>query len=192
MTEVVERVIESVPIYLLEADIDTDQIFPGRFLSTLTRKGLGEFAFRDRRDAGENLFEAPSGILVGGPNFGCGSSREHAVWALADLGIEAVLAPSFSDIFAGNAAKNGLAAIMVDLDFLEQCRSLAGEPVRIDLAAMEVVCGELRASIELDPFARELLLTRSDTLDFILERDAALADFERAFDQEFPAPREQG
>jgi 3-isopropylmalate/(R)-2-methylmalate dehydratase small subunit len=150
-------------------DVDTDQIIPARFLKGTTRAGLGPHAFNDwpERPTG-------GGVLVAGRNFGCGSSREHAVWALVEAGFRAVIAPSFADIFAANALKNGLVPVACDMA-LE-----AREEVTIDVAAGTIESGGRRATFPLDPFARYCLVNGVDELGFLLEQSDLIGRYERA------------
>jgi 3-isopropylmalate/(R)-2-methylmalate dehydratase small subunit len=151
------------------ANIDTDQIIPARFLKTTSREGLGKHLFADRPDfvRGDGAIE----ILVAGPNFGCGSSREHAVWALQDAGFRAVIAPSFADIFRQNALKNGLLPCAIDAEPTGQ--------VTIDLAAQTVRWAGEVASFAIDPFVKRRLLTGEDELDYLLAKTKEIEAHER-------------
>lgn len=174
-------------------NIDTDIIFPARFLLLLDREGLGAHAFEDRRldSAGnekpEFVLNQPAfrnaGILVGGPNFGCGSSREHAVWALHDRGIRCVIAPSFGEIFFNNCFRNGLLPIQLDDAAWQRVRARAasGAPVTIDLERQTVELGnEAPIAFEIAPERREALLNGQDDIAAILGRDgAAMQGFEQ-------------
>lgn len=173
-------------------DVDTDQIIPARFLSGLDRQGLGANLFhglRHRRDGSIDPFFAlnrpdaqGARILVAGRNFGCGSSREHAVWALHDWGFRAVIAPSFADIFRANALKNGLlpvALAQADWQAVHQAAE-ACQPVMIDLAAAVVrIAGREPMAFEVDPFSRRCLLGGVDEFGYLLGCLPAIADFER-------------
>lgn len=171
-------------------DIDTDQIIPARFLRTTERTGLGEHLFSDWRFGADgeprpefvlnqraNLGRQ---ILLAGRNFGCGSSREHAVWALEDSGFRAVIAQGYADIFRKNALRNGLLTISVDEKTHEACLRAANEGVRfrVDLEAAEVTAGPLRFAFDIDPFARVCMLGGVDELEFILGHEEAIAAFE--------------
>mgnify|MGYP003484186882 FL=1 len=119
-------------------NVDTDIIIPAEWLKTISRTGLGKGAFQSLRAVEGNVFDDPeftgSPILIAGDNFGCGSSREHAAWAMADLGISAVIAPSFSDIFSGNAFKNGLLAIVLPQAAIDRLMEVAKtDPIHLDL-----------------------------------------------------------
>jgi 3-isopropylmalate/(R)-2-methylmalate dehydratase small subunit len=171
-------------------DIDTDQLCPARFLTATTREGLGRSLFADWRygPAGELRDEfalnrpeaAGAGVLVAGHNFGCGSSREHAVWALLDAGFRAVVCTGFADIFRNNALKNGLLPVQVDAATHSRLVAQGGQEVEVDLEA-----GSLRmpngstASFSIDPFARYCLMAGMDELDFLLSAEEAIAAFER-------------
>jgi 3-isopropylmalate/(R)-2-methylmalate dehydratase small subunit len=166
-------------------DIDTDQIIPARFLKTTDKKGLGESLFADWRDRpGFPLLQpdaAGARVLVAGANFGCGSSREHAPWALTSFGFRAIVATSFADIFRGNALKNGLLPVVVDPTFharlVEARRAEPASRIAIDLRAQTVgLVGGARAIFDIDPFAKECLVHGVDELGYLLAR---LPDIER-------------
>jgi 3-isopropylmalate/(R)-2-methylmalate dehydratase small subunit len=174
------------PVVVLDrADIDTDQIIPKQFLKRIERSGYGEFLFFDwMKDPGFELRQpgaAGAEILLTGRNFGCGSSREHAAWALEDAGFRVVLAPSFGDIFHQNALKSGLAVIELDDDTLATIRSALdsdGE-LGVDLERLEISHSSgLRVAFAFDPFAREMLLDGLDEIALTLRRDAAITHYE--------------
>ncbi|MFT4054983.1 MAG: 3-isopropylmalate dehydratase small subunit [Novosphingobium sp.] len=152
----------TAPAFVLdEDDVDTDIIFPARFLLHTERKGLGRFAFHDR----PALLEAYAAvgkppILLAGANFGCGSSREHAVWSLDGMGLTAVFAPSFGEIFRGNCANNGMVAGMMAPEALATLQSLAnaGNDLSIDLAAQTVTCAGQDFAFTVPDSDREMLL----------------------------------
>jgi 3-isopropylmalate/(R)-2-methylmalate dehydratase small subunit len=170
-------------------NVDTDQIIPARFLTTTTRAGLGRALFADwRYDAsgaprGGFVLDTPeaqgASILVAGRNFGCGSSREHAVWALMDHGFRVVIAPAFADIFRRNALKNGLVPVVVPQEVHARLVAAPGASVTVDV---EVSLLELpdRTSVPfpLEPFARFCLSTGQDELQFLLSQEAAIAAYE--------------
>jgi 3-isopropylmalate/(R)-2-methylmalate dehydratase small subunit len=183
----------STAVLLPLADIDTDQIIPARFLKVTTRDGLGAHLFSDwRRDASgapraEFALERPEAagarILIAGPNFGCGSSREHAAWALVDRGLCAVVAPSFADIFRANALKNGLVPVQLGRD--DHARLLAAReqnpalPVTVDLERQVVEWpGEPPAAFAIEPFARRCLLEGIDEVDYLLSLEPEIAAHE--------------
>lgn len=166
-------------------NIDTDMILPGRYLKTITKNGLGTAAFEPLRSVPGNIFEQPqflgAKIVIAGENFGCGSSREHAVWALEDFGIEAVIAPSFSDIFAGNAFKNGMLAIELPEPVVDRLLAVAqDEPLAIDLER-QTVSTPLGYSFTFDinPFRKYCMLNGLDEIGLTLTSNATIADFEQ-------------
>jgi 3-isopropylmalate/(R)-2-methylmalate dehydratase small subunit len=163
------------------ADVDTDQIIPKQFLKRIERTGYGEFLFHDwRRDPEFELNRpeyAGATILVTGRNFGCGSSREHAAWALQDYGFEVVVAPSFGDIFAANAAQIGLVTITLSE---QEVRRLGGATeLTVDLEALTITMpGAEPAAFEFDPFRRHKLLNGLDDIGLTLQHEAEIAAFE--------------
>ena len=165
-------------------NVDTDVIIPAHWLKTVTREGLGKGAFETIRQTPGNPFDvedfAGAPILIAGDNFGCGSSREHAAWALLDMGIRAVIAPSFSDIFSGNAFKNGILAVELPQDAVDRLLGVAAtDPITIDLEAQTVTTPfQDRFVFDIDPFRKHCLLEGLDEVGLTLERDAAIADYE--------------
>ena len=186
MNEPVRR-LESMAVVLMKENIDTDQICPARFLTTTNRDGFREALFADwRRDgSGRVRAEFPlndpanagRSILIAGRNFGCGSSREHAVWALRDAGFRAIVAPSFADIFRRNALKNGVVPVAVDPAIVD---ALAGgsAPVVVDVATGVVSAAGVRSGFVLESFARLCLLEGLDELSFLLAQNDGIAEFE--------------
>ena len=177
------RHIQGKAIPFGRANVDTDLIIPAAHLKTVSRIGLGRHAFAPLRRSPGSLFDDPAWIgapiLIAGDNFGCGSSREHAVWALADMGIEAVIAPSFSDIFSSNAFKNGLLCVTIDQASVDALLDLAHRhALRIDLDAMTVSAGNESWSFDLDPFRRQCLREGLDEIGLTLAHDAAIAAYE--------------
>ncbi len=170
-------VIEGRVSVLDRADVDTDQIIPKQFLKRIERTGFGEFLFYDWIRDGEIELE-PNPILVAGRNFGCGSSREHAVWALRQFGFEAVVAPSFSDIFYGNCTKNGLLPVIVDA---ERCRALAaaGE-ARIDVDDQTVTFADGIFRFDIDEEVKRRVLGGLDDIAVTLRDVEAIDAFERS------------
>jgi 3-isopropylmalate/(R)-2-methylmalate dehydratase small subunit len=173
------RLIRSRTVVLPAADIDTDQIFPARFLTTTRGGGFADMLFADWRfDAagrprpGFALNRPESAgcpVLVAGPNFGCGSSREHAAWALRDYGFRAVISTSIADIFFSNALKNGLVPVRVDAGTHAWLVAHPGAEVEVDVAAGEVrLPGGRAAPFQIDPFARHCLLNGVDELGYLL------------------------
>ncbi|WP_394998898.1 3-isopropylmalate dehydratase small subunit [Sphingomonas sp.] len=164
-------------------NIDTDVIIAADHLKTISREGLGKFAFMPIRAEPGNIFDDPefaaAPILIAGANFGCGSSREHAAWALGDLGIKAVIAASFSDIFSSNAYKNGLVAVALPTADVARLMQLAEHsPVTVDLADMTVSAGNEQFAFTLDPFRRESLMGGLDEIALTLKSEPAIAAYE--------------
>ncbi len=182
------REIRSRTVILPAENVDTDQIIPARFLMTTSQEGLGDGLFADwrydaqgrpRPDFALNRDSATGArVLVTGRNFGCGSSREHAVWALQGGGFQAVVSTDFADIFRGNALKNGLVPVVVDGATHARLVESPGTEVTIDLDARTIAFGSRRTSFPLEPFARYCLLNGLDELAFLLERQKAIASFE--------------
>jgi 3-isopropylmalate/(R)-2-methylmalate dehydratase small subunit len=177
-------------VVLPGANIDTDQIIPARFLTTTTRSGLGRHLFADwrygpdgtpRADFALNRAEAHGcRILVAGRNFGCGSSREHAPWALADYGFRAVISTELADIFRSNCLKNGLLPVVVDEPTSAWLISHPGAEVTLDLTAGTLTLPTGRAvPFPLEAFARHCLLQGVDELTFLLERRDQIEAYER-------------
>ena len=164
------------------ANIDTDMITAADHLKTTVRTGLGAHAFAGLRGQGSALDDpayAHAPIIIAGANFGCGSSREHAVWAMMDRGILAVIAPSYSDIFSGNAFKNGLVAVELPQSAIDQLMVGATDSeITIDLAAMTVTRGNLSFDFTLDPFRRQCLIEGLDEIAITLRDDAAITAYE--------------
>jgi 3-isopropylmalate/(R)-2-methylmalate dehydratase small subunit len=172
------------PVSVLDrADIDTDQIIPKQFLKRIERTGFGEFLFYDwAKDPDWDLPANP--ILATGPNFGCGSSREHAPWALQDYGFQAVVAESFADIFFSNCTKIGLLPVRLDAEGVKAVMD-AGE-AEIDLEAREVRVNGSAFAFELDDDTRHRLLNGLDDIALTLQQEDAIAAYER--DRERPGP----
>lgn len=181
--------IHSRTAVLADENIDTDRIIPARFLTTTERTGLGKHCFEDwryRQDGSDNpdfplnqLAAHGCRILVAGRNFGCGSSREHAPWALLDYGIQAVLCSEIADIFRGNALKNGLLAIVLDATEHSWLLKNPGVELSIDVReqAIELPDGG-RIHFQLEPFARHCLLNGVDQLGFLLQQADAITHYE--------------
>jgi 3-isopropylmalate/(R)-2-methylmalate dehydratase small subunit len=165
-------------------NIDTDVIIPASHLKTITRAGLGRHAFETIRADPGNVFDDPrfagASILIAGDNFGCGSSREHAAWALDDLGIRAVIAPSFADIFASNAFKNGIVTAALPQAAIDRLMEIAAEqPITVDLESMTVTTPfQDRFAFTLDPFRRRCLMEGLDEIALTLASDAAITAYE--------------
>ncbi len=187
---------EGVAVPLDSANIDTDQIIPKQFLLAVSRKGFGVHLFHDWRylddaetkpnpdfNLNKEAFKGAT-ILVARDNFGCGSSREHAPWALMDYGIRAVISSSFAVIFNNNALGNGLLTVKltekeVDEIFSELERN-PGEKIKIDLEKLTVDCGPLHFAFELDPFRRHCLLNGLDAIALTLEHEDEIAAYEKS------------
>jgi 3-isopropylmalate/(R)-2-methylmalate dehydratase small subunit len=188
---------------LPRSDIDTDQIIPARFLKVTEKSGLGRHLFADWRYRADGA-EEPSfalarpeargaQVLLAGDNFGCGSSREHAPWALCDWGFRAVIAPSFADIFRGNALKNGLLPVAVTAavcaEILARVTADAAAQVTIDLDSQVVVLPDGRAvGFPIDPFARRCLLDGTDELGYLLGYADAILAYEARTENRPPPP----
>jgi 3-isopropylmalate/(R)-2-methylmalate dehydratase small subunit len=167
------------------SNVDTDLIIPAVHLKTIRRSGLGRHAFEALRGMPGSVFDEPqfrgAPILIALENFGCGSSREHAAWALTDLGVRAVIAPSFSDIFAGNAFKNGIAAIELDRAAVETLLEDARDhTICVDLERLTVTSAAgHRFTFAMDPFRRECLLAGLDQIALTLAHEPAIRAYEQ-------------
>lgn len=173
-----------------QRNVDTDVIIPARHLKAITRSGLGRWAFETVRynaDGSENpdaIFNqdryrgAP--ILIAGDNFGCGSSREHAAWALADMGVKAIIAPSYSDIFSGNAFKNGILAVVLPQDAIDRLLDVAKEAeITVDLENQVVTTPfQDRFAFEIDPFRKHCLMHGLDEIGITLQLEDRIAAYE--------------
>ena len=173
-------------------NVDTDVIIPARFLKTITRTGLGKSAFFAIRENPDNVFDSArnSGapILIAGDNFGCGSSREHAPWALADMGIRVVIAPSFADIFSGNAFKNGMLLVVLPQDQIDRLMDIADtDPVTVDLENQVVTTPyQDRFAFPIDPFRKHCLVNGLDEIGLTVAMDADIATHEARLAAERP------
>jgi len=181
--------IRSRTVVLPTRDIDTDQIISARFLTTTSRDGLGNNVFYDLRynaDGSEKadfVLNKPESkgcrILIGGNNFGCGSSREHAPWALLDYGFEAIISTEIADIFRNNALKNGLLAIVVDVDTHQWLLDNPGADVAIDVAAATITLPDGKiVEFAIDGFAQHCLLEGIDQLGFLQQQVSKIESFE--------------
>ena len=162
------------------ADVDTDQIVPKQFLKRVERTGFGEFVFYDwKNDPDWDL--PPNPILATGRNFGCGSSREHAPWALTDYGIKAVISTEFADIFRTNCLKNGLLPVLVDEQTHEWLLANPGVEVSIDVESTTLTLPDgTQVKFPLEGFARYCLLNGVDELGFLLSKNAAITAYEQS------------
>jgi 3-isopropylmalate/(R)-2-methylmalate dehydratase small subunit len=181
-----------VLVPLDKVNVDTDQIIPKQFLKRIERTGFGEFLFYDWRFSGDKkngdfVLDAPryarASILVAGKNFGCGSSREHAVWALADFGFRVIIASSFADIFANNSLKNGLLTVRLSeeqaAEIMRFSKEIESYQLTVDLEALRVEDGQgFAATFAMDEFSRRCLLNGLDDIGLTLEHEAQIAAYE--------------
>ena len=186
-----EKIIEfsSKTVVLSVNDIDTDQIIPARFLTVTTKDGLGDGLFADWRfdEDGNKVGQFPlnqdkydgCSILISGSNFGCGSSREHAPWALVDYGFKAIVSTSFADIFRNNALKNGLLPLTVSEEFHAMLTENEGIEVTVSLEKMMIHASNgMREAFNLEPFSRYCLMNGIDQLGFIMNHEEQINAFE--------------
>ncbi len=181
--------IRSRTVVLPAEDVDTDQIIPARFLTTTVRDGLGAHAFADWRfDADGNprtefVLNSPEAdgceVLVAGHNFGCGSSREHAPWALLDYGFRAVISTEIADIFRSNALKNGLVPVIVDAEIHRELAANPGAEVTVDVASSTLTLPDGRTTqFPIDAFARHCLVEGIDAMGYLTSLERAISDYE--------------
>jgi|TARA_B100000029_G_scaffold428813_1_gene438923 3-isopropylmalate/(R)-2-methylmalate dehydratase small subunit len=190
--------IKSIPAYLPLMNIDTDKIIPKQFLKTIKRSGLGKSLFYEMRyDVKGNPIKGfvldndpykNSKILIAGKNFGCGSSREHAPWALLDFGIEVILSESFADIFYNNCFKNGILPIKADENTIKELAEYSGrkENIEIKLEEQEVIYGNKSYKFDLDSFKKKCLLEGLDDIALSLEKIKNIENFEKNMDKAKP------
>ncbi len=181
-------------------NVDTDMIIPKQFLRTIKRTGLGQHLFSemryeaDGREKPDFVLNKPAyrhaQILLADENFGCGSSREHAPWALNDFGIRCVIAPSFADIFHGNCFKNGMCPIVLPADQVKALMVRANEypdqPITVDLEKLEVRAGNLVYAFSIDPFRRDCLLNGLDDIGLTLKHETDISTYENKLKTERP------
>jgi 3-isopropylmalate/(R)-2-methylmalate dehydratase small subunit len=173
-------------------NVDTDVIVPSKWLKTISRDGLAKGAFEAVKLEPGNVFLDPeyagAPILIAGDNFGCGSSREHAAWALLDMGVTCVIAPSFSDIFSSNAFKNGILGVVLPQDAVDRLMEVAKtDPIDIDLETQTVTTPfQDRFSFEIDPFRKHCLLNGLDEVGLTMAQDAAISAHERRMKGDLP------
>lgn len=187
------EVLKSTIVPLPVQDVDTDQIIPARFLKATSREGFGENLFRDWRFDQEgnpktdfvlNSDEFSGSVLLAGENFGCGSSREHAAWALVDYGFKAVISSFFADIFKGNSLNNGLLPVQVSPGFLaqlfEKVQSDSNTEIVVDLPnqTVSLTSTDLSESFDINPYKKMCLLNGYDDIDFLLSKKAEIETFE--------------
>ena len=179
---------------LRHSNVDTDQIIPSEYLKRVTRTGFADGLFSAWRQAPGFVLDDPAyagaTVLIAGPDFGTGSSREHAVWALQEHGFRAVISPRFADIFRGNALKNGLLPVVLSADEVEALMSAVEADSRlevtVDLAAREVRAGDLRAAFDLDEHTRWRLMEGLDDIALTLRSDDEISVFESRRPQWLP------
>ena len=183
--------LKSIPSYLSLQNIDTDMIIPKQFLKTIKRTGLGKSLFYEMRydENGKRndnfiLNREPydkSKILLAGKNFGCGSSREHAPWALSDFGIKCVISSSFADIFYNNCFKNGILPIKIDDKIVIELAEYSNrkEEIEISLEQQEIKYGNKVANFELDPFKKKCLMEGLDDIALSMEKISSIDDYEK-------------
>lgn len=166
-------------------NVDTDVIIPAEYLKTISREGLGEGAFKVVRAEEGNVFDDPeyagASILIAGDNFGCGSSREHAAWALNDMGVQVVIAPSFSDIFSSNAFKNGILAVELPQEEIDRLMEVAAtDPITVDLENQVVTTPyQDRFEFPVDAFRKSCLTAGLDEIGLTLASGDAIAAYEQ-------------
>ena len=183
--------VKSIPAYLPIVNIDTDMLIPKQFLKTIKRTGLGKNLFHEMRYDEKGieidqfiLNKAPynkSKILIAGKNFGCGSSREHAPWALLDFGITCVISSSYADIFYNNCFKNGILPIVIDEEQIKQISEYSSrkEEIEVDLVNEKIKFGNNEISFEIDPFKKKCLLEGLDDIALSLEKTDKIISFEK-------------
>jgi len=188
----------SIPAYLPIMNIDTDKIIPKQFLKTIRRSGLGKSLFYEMRfDENGNPIKGfildsdpykSSKILVSGKNFGCGSSREHAPWALLDFGIKVIISESFADIFYNNCFKNGILPIVVEETIIKELAeySKRKDNIQIKLEEQKIIYGNKNYNFKLDPFKKKCLLEGLDDIALSLERLENIKSFEKKMNQSKP------
>ena len=180
--------INSIITPLDKANVDTDQIIPKQFLKLITKSGFGKFLFYDWRfnhDGQEKddfiLNDSQyktSQILVTNENFGCGSSREHAVWALKDFGFDVIISPSFADIFYSNCFKNGVLPIILDIENIKKLLQFKGA-IELDLESQTIIFGDESINFEIDSHRKTRLLEGLDDIDLTLKEDTKIENFEK-------------
>jgi 3-isopropylmalate/(R)-2-methylmalate dehydratase small subunit len=185
------NVVEGTMVALPQADLDTDQIIPKQFLTRTERTGYGDFLFYDWATTADGApssdfftndpSRAGAKVLVAGRNFGCGSSREHAVWAIQDWGFDAVIAPSFGDIFRNNSVNVGLLTVELPEDDVARLHDIARHPtasIRVDLENQVVEADDFVFEFDIDPEAKERLLGGLDPIGMTLQREEAISSYE--------------
>ena len=185
------NILKGIPASLAMINIDTDMIIPKQFLKTIKRTGLGKGLFFEMRhdENGKKIKEFVlnkepynnSSILLAGKNFGCGSSREHAPWALLDFGIKCVISPSFADIFYNNCFKNGMLPIILEEKQIEELTQYSErkESIKINLEEQEIVFGNKRIKFEIEPYKKKCLLQGLDDIALSLEQSEKISSYEK-------------
>ena len=192
------NILKGIPANLPMINVDTDMIIPKQFLKTIKRTGLGKSLFYEMRydETGKKIKEFVlnkepynnSSILLVGKNFGCGSSREHAPWALLDFGIKCVIGSSFADIFYNNCFKNGMLPIVLDGKKIEELvqYSKRKENIEINLTEQQIMFGNKRINFEIDPFKKECLLNGLDDIALSLEQSEKISSYENKLKKNKP------
>ena len=192
------NILKGIAAHLSMVNVDTDMIIPKQFLKTIKRTGLGKSLFYEMRydENGKKIKEFflnqepynNSSILLVGKNFGCGSSREHAPWALLDFGIKCVIGPSFADIFYNNCFKNGMLPIILDEKKIEELvqYSKRKENIEINLTEQQIMFGNKRINFEIDPFKKECLLNGLDDIALSLEQSEKISSYENKLKKNKP------
>jgi 3-isopropylmalate/(R)-2-methylmalate dehydratase small subunit len=192
------NILKGIPASLPMINVDTDMIIPKQFLKTIKRTGLGKGLFFEMRhdESGKKIKEFVlntepynnSPILLVGKNFGCGSSREHAPWALLDFGIKCVISPSFADIFYNNCFKNGMLPIVLEEKQIEELTQYSErkESIKINLEEQEIVFGNKRIKFEIEPFKKKCLLLGLDDIALSLEQSEKISSYENKLKKNKP------
>jgi 3-isopropylmalate/(R)-2-methylmalate dehydratase small subunit len=190
--------LKSIPAHMPMLNIDTDMIIPKQFLKTIKRTGLGKNLFYEMRyDEKGNLIKdfilnkepfTDSKILLAGKNFGCGSSREHAPWALTDFGIKCVISPSFADIFYSNCFKNGILPIVLDEKTIQELAEYSKRETKIEIKieTQEIIYGNKVAKFDLDSFKKKCLIEGVDDIDLSLEKILSIQNYENKINDSKP------
>ena len=190
--------LKSIPTYLPLVNIDTDMIIPKQFLKTIKRTGLGKNLFFELRydEKGKEIPDfilnkkpfCNSNILITGKNFGCGSSREHAPWALLDFGITCIISSSYADIFYNNCFKNGILPIVLNEDKIKEISEYSNrkEEISVNLADQKIIYGNNEISFEIDPFKKKCLLEGLDDIALSLEKSDKIKSFENKIKNQRP------
>jgi len=184
------NILKGIPANLPIINVDTDMIIPKQFLKTIKRTGLGKSLFYEMRydESGKKIKDFAlnkkpyenSSILLAGKNFGCGSSREHAPWALLDFGIKCIIAPSFADIFYNNCFKNGMLPIILNEKDIEELIQYSDrkESIEINLTKQEILFGNKKIEFKIDSFKKKCLLNGLDDIDMTLEQSKKISSYE--------------